>query len=176
MIELNLLRVIDISSKKDLTVGAYAFRTSLRADKLLMFSPMGFSDQTSNCVSKLGLIDIYVPTWGRVLELVGLAYWETCFKYSSFFFIFFCTFLFISLLYLLYHYQKIIKIKILCFFSRLSGLLVNLCVLCLYFQYFVIPCIWFFLCSLWRNYFNFSFVSTTVEFFLVSDRRILIER
>ncbi|KAA0025138.1 Retrovirus-related Pol polyprotein from transposon TNT 1-94 [Cucumis melo var. makuwa] len=50
MIELNMLRLIGISSKKDLTVGAYAFRTSLRANRLLMSLPRGFSDQTSTFV------------------------------------------------------------------------------------------------------------------------------
>ena len=47
MIEPNILRLIGISSKKDLTVGAYAFRTFLQANRLLMFSPRGFSYQTS---------------------------------------------------------------------------------------------------------------------------------
>ena len=46
MIELNMLRFIDISSKKDLTVEAYAFYTSLQVNKLLMFLPWGFSNQT----------------------------------------------------------------------------------------------------------------------------------
>ena len=41
-----MLILIDISSKKDLTVGAYAFCTSLRAHRLLMLSPMSFSYQT----------------------------------------------------------------------------------------------------------------------------------
>ena len=39
------VEMIAISSKKDLTVGAYAFRTSLRANRL-MFSPRSFSDET----------------------------------------------------------------------------------------------------------------------------------
>ncbi|KAL0554274.1 hypothetical protein IC582_008191 [Cucumis melo] len=37
MIELNMLRLIGISSKKDLTVEAYAFRTFLQTNRLLMF-------------------------------------------------------------------------------------------------------------------------------------------
>ncbi|KAL0554130.1 hypothetical protein IC582_008044 [Cucumis melo] len=47
MIELNMLRLIGISSKKDLTVEAYAFRTFLQTNRLLMFLPRGFSDHTS---------------------------------------------------------------------------------------------------------------------------------
>ena len=46
MKELNMLELINISSKKNLTVGAYAFRTSLQANRLLMSSPRGLPDQT----------------------------------------------------------------------------------------------------------------------------------
>ena len=45
MIELNILRLIDISSKKDFTVGAYAFRTSFLVKKLMIFLPRSFLDQ-----------------------------------------------------------------------------------------------------------------------------------
>ncbi|TYK23879.1 Cysteine-rich RLK (receptor-like protein kinase) 8 [Cucumis melo var. makuwa] len=52
MIELNMLRLIGISSNKDLTMGAYAFRTSLRADSVL--SQQGhpiehFSEKDQSC-------------------------------------------------------------------------------------------------------------------------------
>ena len=50
MIELNVLRLIGISSTKDLTVGAYALCTSLRVNRLLILWPRSLSDQTSTFV------------------------------------------------------------------------------------------------------------------------------
>ena len=76
-----------------------------------MFSPRGFSNQTSTCVSKLGLIDIYVPTWG-VLELVGLAHRVFMGRFTiipkSFPFLFYYVIYLFSIIVPIIH-QKIIK-------------------------------------------------------------------
>ena len=128
MIELNMLRLIDISSKKDLTVRAYAFYTSLQ-DRLLMFLPRGFLDQASTFMlaswASLVFTSQYVVV--GILEYLWKDYGNIFLNSQifSFFiplyilFIFRCTYCII--------YQKIRR-KISWFFFRYLGFHVKLCV------------------------------------------------
>ena len=85
MIQPNMLRLIGTSSKKDLTMGAYAFYIFFRTNRLMMFSPRGFAEETSTFVLSSWTSLIFTSQLEGVLELVGLTYREICPKYFSFF-------------------------------------------------------------------------------------------